>query len=423
MAQPEKGSLTAVPLTGPDAAAAIVAEWEEGRAVLPLDPKAPAAERRRILDALRPTHQVGEFGTRALPGGTPVAPEVAAVVATTGTTGEPKGVELTWEGLAASAQASTQALAAIAAERSGHVSAGQDPPKRDQNRGGWLCCLPLYGIGGLGVVARAWSTGVPVEVTKRFDPADVAASQASFVSLVPTTLSRCLDAGVDLGGFRAILVGGAALDPRLRARATEAGASVVATYGLTETWGGIVYDGQPLDGVEVRIADDGEILVRGPMVMRGYRLRPDDTAAALSPDGWLRTGDAGAWGPPARSRGRSGPDGATLEVVDRLRDLIVTGGVNVSPTEVESVLAAHPGVADVAVAGAPDTEWGERVVAHVVAADTADPPTLAELRDFAGQRLSAAKLPRHLELVAEIPRTAGGKPLRRLLGGIENSGS
>ncbi|MGI8778173.1 MAG: class I adenylate-forming enzyme family protein [Acidimicrobiales bacterium] len=418
MAQPEKGSLTAVPLTGPDAAAAIVGEWEEGRAVLPLDPKAPAAERRRILDALRPTHQVGEFGTRALPGGTPVAPEVAAVVATTGTTGEPKGVELTWAGLAASARSNRQALAAVAVavavaeERSGHVSAGQDQSKRDQNSGGWLCCLPLYGIGGLGVVARTWSTGVPVEVTKRFDPADVAASQASFVSLVPTTLSRCLDAGVDLSGFRAILVGGARLDPRLRSRATEAGASVVATYGLTETWGGVVYDGRPVEGVEVHIADDDEIVVRGPMVMRGYRLRPDDTAAALSPDGWLRTGDAGAWG----------PDGA-LQVVDRLRDLIVTGGVNVSPTEVESVLAAHPGVADVGVAGAPDTEWGERVVAHVVAADPADPPTLADLRDFAGERLSAAKLPRHLELVAEIPRTPGGKPLRRLLGGVENPGS
>lgn len=262
------------------------------------------------------------------------------------------------------------------------------------------------------MVARTWSTGVPVEVTKRFDPADVAASQASFVSLVPTTLSRCLDAGVDLSGFRAILVGGARLDPRLRSRATEAGASVVATYGLTETWGGVVYDGRPVEGVEVHIADDDEIVVRGPMVMRGYRLRPDDTAAALSPDGWLRTGDAGAWG----------PDGA-LQVVDRLRDLIVTGGVNVSPTEVESVLAAHPGVADVGVAGAPDTEWGERVVAHVVAADPADPPTLADLRDFAGERLSAAKLPRHLELVAEIPRTPGGKPLRRLLGGVENPGS
>jgi len=414
MAQPEKGSLTAVPLTGPDAAAAVVAEWEEGRAVLPLDPRAPAAERRRILDALRPTHQVGEFGVRALPGGTPVAPEVAAVVATTGTTGEPKGVELTWAGLAAAAQASSQALSAIAEERSGHVSAGQDPPKRDQNSGGWLCCLPLYGIGGLGVVARTWSTGQPVEVTARFDPEAVAASGASFVSLVPTTLRRCLDAGVDLSRFHTILVGGAPLDPGLRSRAADAGASVVASYGLTETWGGVVHDGRPLDGVEVRIGDDDEILVRGPMVMRGYRLRPDDTAAALSPDGWLRTGDAGAWG---------GPDGATLEVIDRLRDIIVSGGVNVSPSEVESVLADHPGVADVGVAGAPDDDWGERVVAHVVAADPAAPPTLSDLRAFAGERLSAAKLPRHLELVAEIPRTPGGKPLRRLLGGVENPGS
>jgi O-succinylbenzoic acid--CoA ligase len=322
-----------------------------------------------------------------------VAPEVAAVVATSGTSGEPKGVELTWAGMEASTGASRQAL---------------EPRSGSPSGGGWLCCLPLHGIGGLGVVARTWSAKEPVEVTIRFDLAAVAASGASFVSLVPTTLRRCLDADVDLTGFQAILVGGAPLDPRLRARAERAGARVVASYGLTETWGGVVYDGHVLAGVEVRLGDDDEILVRGAVVMRGYRLQPEDSAAAVSPDGWLHTGDAGSW------------DGEHLRVTDRLRDIIVSGGVNVSPTEVEAVLAEHPKVADVGVAGAPDDEWGEHVVAHVVAADGADPPDLADLRAFAADRLSAAKLPRRLVLVSEVPRTPGGKPIRRLLTRIES---
>jgi len=271
-------------------------------------------------------------------------------------------------------------------------------------------------VGGLGVVARAWSTAEPVEVVGRFDPAAVAASAAAYVSLVPTTLRRCLADGVDLSRFRAILVGGAALGPQLRSEAEAAGAEVVATYGLTETWGGVVYDGRALDGVEVRLGDGDEILVRGPMVMRGYRLRPDDTAAALSPDGWLRTGDAGAW--------EETPDtpfghGARLTVVDRLSDIIVTGGVNVSPTEVESVLQGHPRVADVGVVGSADVEWGERVVAHVVAADPGDPPTLDDLRTYAAEELSTAKLPRQLVLVTEVPRSSGGKTLRRLLAGLK----
>jgi len=276
------------------------------------------------------------------------------------------------------------------------------------------------------VVARAWSTGAPLEVVARFDPTAVSDSTAPFVSLVPTMLRRCLDAGVDLSRFHSILVGGAPLEPALRTRAESAGASVVATYGLTETWGGVVYDGRVLDGVEVRLGDDDEILVRGPMVMRGYRLRPDDTATSLSSDGWLRTGDAGAWDatgagtPFGHGAGTPFGHGAGLRVVDRLRDLIVSGGVNVSPTEVESVLQGHPGVVDVGVVGSADAEWGERVVAHVVATDPEDPPTLADLRTFAAEQLSTAKLPRQLVLVTEVPRTSGGKTLRRLLQGLKS---
>jgi acyl-CoA synthetase (AMP-forming)/AMP-acid ligase II len=156
--------------------------------------------------------------------------------------------------------------------------------------------------------------------------------------------------------------------------------------------------------VAVAVDPDGEILVRSPTIMRGYRLAPDETAAAFTAAGWFRTGDAGTLDGDGR-----------LRVVDRLRDLVITGGVNVGPSEVEAVLAAHPGVADVCVTGAPDPEWGERVVANVVPADPGAPPSLAELRAFAADRLSAAKLPREVVLIAAVPRSPGGKPLRRLL--------
>lgn len=380
------GTLTAVCLPAAEAASAVGAAWEEGRAVVVLDVRAPEPERRRVLAVTRPTHVQDGGGRRPLADGEPVAAEVAAVVATSGTTGEPKGVELTWAGLQASAGAVSAAVGAGPADR-------------------WLCCLPLQGVGGLSVVARSLVSGVPMDVVGRFDAAALESPGATLVSLVPTQLSRALGAGADLARFRRILVGGAPVPDELRRQAEAAGARVTATYGLSETWGGVVHDGRPLSGVQIRLGSNEEILVRGAVVMRGYRRRPDLTGAVLDADGWLRTGDVGAW-----------TDDGALRVVDRLDDLVITGGVNVSPTEVECVLEAHPAVADVGVAGAPDPEWGQRVVAYVVPADPADPPTLTELRAFAAERLAPAKLPREVVVVAAVPRTAGGKVMRRLLG-------
>lgn len=364
------GRLVTVRRPAPEAAGEIRAAWDAGHAVLVLDPRAPGPEVEQIVGRMQP-----EAG---------VAPEVAAVVVTSGTSGAPKGVELTWDGLAASAAAISAALEVGAGDR-------------------WLACLPLHYVAGLAVVGRAWATGTPVTVLAGFDAAAVAAADATLVSLVPTMLRRLWEAGADTGRFRRILLGGGPV--------RERGPNIVATYGLTETWGGVVHDGHPLAGVELRLGDDDEILVRAPMVMRGYRMAPAETAGAFTAGGWLRTGDAGTFDPAPGA----GAAGGRLKVVDRLRDLIITGGVNVSPSEVEAVLGGHPGVADVCVAGAADAEWGERVVAHVVPVDPAAPPALEELRAFAGERLSAAKLPRQVVITGEIPRTAGGKPLRRLL--------
>ena len=357
------GRLVTVRRPAPEAGDEIRGAWDAGDAVLVLDPRAPTSEVERIVGRMQP-----EAG---------VAPEVAAVVVTSGTSGLPKGVELTWDGLAASAAAISEALEVEAGDR-------------------WLACLPLHYVAGLAVVGRAWATGTPVTVLGGFDVAEVAVADATLVSLVPTMLRRLWEAGADTARFRRILLGGGPV--------RERGPNIVATYGLTETWGGVVHDGIPLTGVELHLGDDDEILVRAPMVMRGYRLAPEETAGAFTAGGWLRTGDAGAI-----------DAGGRLRVVDRLRDLIITGGVNVSPSEVEGVLAGHPGVADVCVVGAADPEWGERVVAHVVPKDPSAPPTVEGLRAFAGEHLSAAKLPRHVVIAGAIPRTAGGKPLRRLL--------
>jgi o-succinylbenzoate---CoA ligase len=391
----DEAEAVAILLPPPEAARVMVDVWEAGDAVVPLDPDAPAPDLQRSLAALRPTALIDADGRRRADG-VPVTAGVAAVITTSGTTGERKGVELTFAGLAASGTAITSAIA----------GAG----------GRWLCCLPIHLVAGLAVVGRAWTTGAAVTVHPGFDPAAVEEAGkggAAFVSLVPTMLRRLLDrAPAAVAGFEHVLLGGGAIEPDLLARARGAGATVSTTYGMTETWGGVVHNGHPLPGVELRLelpADDetvGEILVRAPMLMRGYRLWPEGTAAAIDAEGWYRTGDLGRFDPEA---------GGRLWVVERLGDVVNTGGVKVSPTEVERVLARHPAVADVCVAGRPDPDWGQRVVAFVVPAEAGSPPSVDDLRSFARHELAAAKLPREVVVLEAIPRTPGGKPLRRLL--------
>jgi O-succinylbenzoic acid--CoA ligase len=395
MADVDQAELVAVLARGPEGAAAVGRAWDRGNAVAALDPGAPEAVLRERLAQLRPTRVDDGDGPVSRRDGLPVPAAVGAVVSTSGTTGSPRAVQLDHAALAASARAV-------------HAAIGAAPDD------GWLCCLPLHAVAGLAIVARARTLGLPLTVHARFDPDAVAAAptagraNATLVSLVATMLGRLLERDAPVGAFRTILLGGGPVPAPLVARAIAAGAHVATTYGMTETGGGCVHDGHPLDGVEVRLApatgetaETGEILVRGPVVMRGYHRDPEATARAFTDDGWLRTGDLGAFG-----------DDGRLQVVDRMRDLVITGGVNVSPTAVERVLVEHPTVGEVCVAGAPDDEWGERVVAFVVPAPDAAPPSLESLRAFARERLTAAELPREIRVVTEIPRTAGGKPRR-----------
>jgi O-succinylbenzoic acid--CoA ligase len=262
----------------------------------------------------------------------------------------------------------------------------------------WVACLPLAHIGGLAVIIRALLTGTPCTVLGRFDAEEVArlgwSGGATLISLVATALHRA-----DVSGYRAVLLGGAAPPAVLPT-------NVVTTYGQTETGSGIVYDGRPLDGVELRLGDGrvmgsvGEIMVRCPMLLRGYR----DGSDPRLDGGWLPTGDAG----------RIGPDGV-LEVFGRMAEVIVTGGEKVWPAPVEEVLVASPAIAEAAVWKRPDPEWGERVVAWVVPADPAAPPTLAALRELVSARLAPWAAPRQLVVVGALPRTESGKVARRSL--------
>lgn len=352
--------------------------WGAGAALLPLDHRLPTPERDALLERARPTIVVDGGGARRVRG-EPVGPDTVLVVASSGTADTPALAEFERSAIEAAVDASTDALGASSADR-------------------WLCCLPLGHVGGLLVLLRSLLLGAPVSVHERFDPVAVLSEpDVAFVSVVPTMLERLVETGEDLSAFRSILVGGAHLDAAVRSRAERAGAHLIETYGMTESCGGVVYEGVPLRGTDVRIGAEAEIQLRGPTLMRGYRR---DASMPFTDDGWLRTHDAGEL------------EAGRLRVLGRLDDLVITGAEKVWPRRVEAALTGHPRVREVAAGGRPDAEWGERVVVWVVPNDPGDPPTLDELRAFAAETLPRYAAPRELIVVSRLPRTGSGKVRR-----------
>jgi len=316
----------------------------------------------------------------------PPAGEAATVLFTSGTTGAPKAARLALENHLANARAAVEVLRIDASSR-------------------FLCSLPMFHVGGLATAFRCQLAGATLFLHERFDALAVArelCNGATHASLVAGTLARVLDLCPAFPqSVRAVLVGGGPVPAPLLERARRAGLPVLQTYGLTETCSMATCerlddaDGQtaglPMPGLEVKL-EKAEILMAGPQVMRGY-------LGEAPVRGWFRTGDLGE----LDSRGR-------LRVHARRTDLIISGGENVYPAEVEATLLTHPGVREAAVLPAPDERWGQVGVAYV--ATTA---AESELRAFLRERLAKFKVPARFVVVQELPRNAAGKVDRSAL--------
>ena len=343
--------------------------------------------------------RAGELLTRSLRVGDEIDDDVALVIPTSGTTGTPKGAMLTSAALVASASATHDRLG---------------------GPGNWLLALPPHHIAGMQVLVRSVLAGtVPAEmdVSRGFDPAGLARAVSNlgsgrrYTSLVSNQLEKALAepaAAEALAELDAVLLGGGPAPAAVLDAAADAGVTVVRTYGSSETAGGCVYDGIPLDGVEVRIDDpgpsgEGRVVIGGVTLAKGYRNPPTSGPDPFAESGWYRTDDIGVF-----------DDSGRLRVLGRGDESINTGGLVVMPAAVETVLSRHPAVGECAVFGVADDRLGQRVVAAVVAAATV-PPTLEELRDFVAQSLDRTAAPRQLHLVDELPRRGIGKLDRRAL--------
>ncbi len=367
---------------GADFVAALHGCWYAGAVVVPIDLRLSAEER-----AIR-TAGAAVIVERPLSGQSRCAshialePEsVATVIHTSGTIAAPRPVELTYGNWLWSVLGSAVAL-------------GLDENER------WLCPMPLVHVAGLSIPIRSAIYGTTAVLLERFEVDQVLALLAdpeqriTLVSLVPTMLARLLDAGLRAPpNLRWVLIGGSPIAPPLLERARAARVPVAPTYGMTEACSQIATNGWPLPGVDVELAGDGEILVRGPTVAR----------TALASDGWLHTGDLGALDELGR-----------LTIIGRKADTIISGGENVAPAEVEAALLGHPAVADAAVHARPDPEWGEAVIATVVVRGglAVDPEAL---RGHCAARLAPFKVPKEIEFADRLPRTASGKLIRSRL--------
>ena len=346
--------------------------WENGDAFSPIDQRLPAKAKKALVGLLKPSRLIDSTGESVkLDGAVPIEADQRLAMATSGTTGTPKIVMYTMDQLIASANATAARIGVLSSDK-------------------WLCCLPIAHIGGLSVIVRALLLGNPVEVHNGFDACRVdeaARHGATLVSLVPAALTL-----IDPYIFRKIVLGGSKPPRRLPT-------NTMVTYGLTETGSGVVYDGVPLPGLEIKISPQSEILLKGPMIATCYR----DGSAIQDNLGWFHTRDSGSF---ADNR---------LEVFGRIDEIINSGGEKIFPAIVESLLESHPKVHQIAIIALNDSRWGEAVTAVVVPSPDFDPPALEELREFVKSELPPYCAPTRLEIVNNMPMTSLGKIQKNLL--------
>lgn len=402
-----------------DAAEILFALERLGGVYVPLPADAAEAHREVLVDRVQPDFVITPYDVsqaepaEAFDRHTPADDDPRWIIFTSGTEGTPKGVVLTAGNLAASAAASHQALRLLPGDR-------------------WLACMPMHHVGGPSIFRRAAEVGFSVVPVAVFDPLLVMhtleQTSATAMSLVPTMLARLVEAGWrGAPSLRFVLLGGGPASEPLLNAALDRRIPIAPTYGLTEAasqvttlppWeshGRLGSAGRPLPGVQIRIADHpegplpsgtpGRIWVSGPTVATDTIDGPLPREA-----GWLPTGDMG----------QMDAEGY-LTVLGRIDDVIVTGGEKVIPHEVEACLLEHPDIADAAVLGLPDDEWGQRVVAAVVVREGAEAPDAGELRAYLKRELMYHKVPRQIVFVGELPRTGPGKidraALRTMLAG------
>ena len=340
--------------------------WDEGDAVLPIDQRLPQSAKQQLVKDLGASWIVTNDGKKVkLDNGYQVDEGDALVIATSGTTGNPKGVVHTHAAIIASVTAVGTRLGCCASDH-------------------WLACLPLAHVGGLSVLLRAQHYKSQLSIVDGVVQSSIVNAidaGANLTSLVPSSLRK-----LDVSGFRAVLVGGSATH-------TDLPVNAISTYGLTETMGGVAYNGVALDGVEIRSSDSGEIEVRGEMLFRVYR----DGTNPKDEGGWFATGDLGEI------------NNGVLAVHGRRDDLINTGGYKVWPKSVENSINQIPGVVDCVVMGLPDEKWGAAVCAWIILQDSTQSLKLDDARRHVKKTLPDYCAPQRIFIVDQIPRSVLGK--------------
>lgn len=358
---------------GPNIPSLVSEVWGSGDAISVVDMRLDKRLQERQIQALRPDYIYEGNGKLTKTDFTSkLQPGAALVITTSGTTSNPKGVVHTMENLRTSAIAISGRLATTSLDH-------------------WICSLPISHIGGMSVITRSILTNTAVTVLGQPTAEEIIKAQSRGGNLISVVLAM-IDR-IDLSGFKTVLLG--AQNPP-----SNLAPNIVTTYGMTETGSGVFYDGRPLDGVEFKLTDAGEVLIKGPMIATTYR----DGTPILDDEGWLHTDDFATIGP-----------AGTLEVRGRMTEIINTGGEKVFPFEVESEIFKSEKVADCAVIALPDPKWGEAVTAVVVPKDPTNPPTLREVTELTREALPPWCSPKQVILVESIPRTPLGKPQRRLL--------